>query len=313
MSPLARGFAAGCAVLALGALLAAAFDWRRGTGSAPVWFDVLQAALIGYGVAAPAWLRESARAAIRELRPVLDEAGSAAAEAPRLLDSPLAARMAVALAGMALGFVLASNPASWPEGRPASSYYFWTLARAAAIAGLAFHAGLLAVHLALRLSGLGARVARVDLLDPREFAPLTRYGLRTVLLWMGYSALFALMFLASFASISAAVALSATVALAVLALLLPVGGARARLRAAREAELARVRGSIRARSQGAAGGAHPALSLSDLLAYEARVRAVSSWPYDLGSWLRFAFYVAFGLGSWVGAALVERMLGVVLG
>jgi hypothetical protein len=143
--------------------------------------------------------------------------------------------------------------------------------------------------------------------------PLTRYGLRTVLLWMGFSALFALMFLASFAGISAAVALSATGAFAALALLLPVGGARARLRAARDAELARVRASIRARSQGAAGGRHPALSLADLLAYEARLRGVSSWPYDLGAWLRFGFYVAIGLGSWVGAALVERVLGVVLG
>lgn len=300
-------------MLGLGALLGPMFDWQRGTGGGPVWFDVLQAALIGYGVAVPGWLRSSARVALRELRPVLDEAGSVAAEAPRLLDPPLAARIAAVVAGVALGLALAANPASWPQGRPSPSFFVWTLARAAAIAGLALYGALLSAHLALRLSSLGGRVARVELLDTREFAPLTRYGLRTVLLWMGFSALFALMFLASFASISAAVALSATGAFAVLALLLPVGGARARLRDARDAELARVRASIRARSQGAAGGRHPALSLSDLLAFEARIRGISSWPYDLGSWLRFAFYVTLGLGSWVGAALVERMLGVVLG
>jgi hypothetical protein len=313
MSPLSRGLVVGIAVLVLGELLDAVLGWRSGAGRAPVWFDLLQAALIGYGAAIPGWLREGARGALRDLRPVLDEAGRAAAEAPRLLDPAPAARVAAALAGVALGLVLAANPASWPEGRPSASFFAWTLARAAAIGGLALYGAALAAHLALRLSGLGARVARVELLDPRAFAPLTRYGLRTVAIWMGFSALFALMFLAPFASISAAVALSATGAFAVLALLLPVGGARPRLRSARDSELARVRASIRARSEGAAGGAHPALSLADLLAYEARIRAVSSWVYDLGAWLRFAFYVALGLGSWVGAALVERGLGVVLG
>jgi hypothetical protein len=300
-------------VLAIGEALGWAFGWRSAAGRAPAWFDLLQAALIGYGVALHGWLRESARAALCALVPELDAGGAVAAGSPRLLDPPAGARIAAGLAGVALGLALAANPASWPDGRPSTSFFVFTLARAAATAGLALHGALLAAHLALRLSALGARVAQVDLLDRREFMPLTRYGLRTVLLWMGFSALFALMFLASFAGISAAVALSATGAFAALALLLPVGGARARLRAARDAELARVRASIRARSQGAAGGRHPALSLADLLAYEARLRGVSSWPYDLGAWLRFGFYVAIGLGSWVGAALVERVLGVVLG
>jgi hypothetical protein len=313
MSLLLRGLAVGCAVLATGAALDWTLGWQRGAGRAPLWFELLQAALIGYGAALSGWLRDAARAALRALRPVLDESGKTAAEAPRLLEPAPVARIAAALAGVALGLALAANPASWPEGRPSASFFVWTLARAAAIAGLALHGALLAAHLALRLSGIGARVEEVDLLDSREFTPLTRYGLRTVLLWMGYSALFALMFLTSFASISAAVALCATGVFAVLALLLPVGGARQRLREVRDAELARVRASIRAHTQGAADGTHPALSLADLLAYEARIRDVSSWPYDLGANLRFGFYVAIGLGSWVGAALVERVLGAVLG
>jgi hypothetical protein len=32
-------------------------------------------------------------------------------------------------------------------------------------------------------------------------------------------------------------------------------------------------------------------------------------PFDAGSYGRVALYVFLGFGSWVGAALVERMLG----
>lgn len=312
MSPLLRGLAAALVVLVLGALLHRVFDWgdARG-GPGPFWFGVLQAALIGYGVGLGGWLQSTARSALRDLRPALGDSARAAAEDPAALAVSPAARGAAALVGAALGVALAANPDAWPYGRPSQSFLLWTLARAAVIGSLAFDAAVLSGGLARRLSRLGGQVARVDLLDPRAFAPLTRYGLRTVGLWMGFSALFALMFLASFASVSAAVALTATGAFASLALLLPVGGARGRIRGARDAELARVRSEIRARLEGAS--APPPLSLSDLLAWEARIRGVSSWPYDLGAWLRFAFYVTLGLGSWVGAALVERVLGAVLG
>ena len=36
--------------------------------------------------------------------------------------------------------------------------------------------------------------------------------------------------------------------------------------------------------------------------------SVSEWPFDAGSYGRVALYIVLGLGSWVGAALVERLL-----
>ena len=35
---------------------------------------------------------------------------------------------------------------------------------------------------------------------------------------------------------------------------------------------------------------------------------ISEWPFDAGSYGRVALYVFPGFGSWVGAALVERLL-----
>jgi hypothetical protein len=63
---------------------------------------------------------------------------------------------------------------------------------------------------------------------------------------------------------------------------------------------------------GAAGATAPG-RVADLVAYEARVASIPTWPFDLSTLVRFAFYVALGLGSWLGAAVVERFVNVALG
>ena len=63
---------------------------------------------------------------------------------------------------------------------------------------------------------------------------------------------------------------------------------------------------------GRARGETPGGRLADLVAYEGRIAAVRAWPFDTPTLLRFTFYVALGLASWFGAALVERLLDSVL-
>ena len=74
-----------------------------------------------------------------------------------------------------------------------------------------------------------------------------RHGLRSVLLLMGLSVLFALMSIAPFSRDAAGTAIVATVTLGALAFLAPVRGAHRHLREARDAELTRVRDAIRER------------------------------------------------------------------
>jgi hypothetical protein len=62
-----------------------------------------------------------------------------------------------------------------------------------------------------------------------------------------------------------------------------------------------------------ADGSTPAARMADIVAYEARVASIATWPFDLSTLVRFALYVALGLGSWLGAAMVERLVSVVLG
>ena len=106
------------------------------------------------------------------------------------------------------------------------------------------------------------------------------------------------------------------IAVALAVLLVPVAGVHRRLAQEKRSELRRVRGAIRSRSRSEAlpreAVRFRTLSLADAIAYEARIASVSTWPFDFSALLRFGFYLALGVGSWIGGALVERLLGLAL-
>jgi hypothetical protein len=101
------------------------------------------------------------------------------------------------------------------------------------------------------------------------------------------------------------------------ALLLPARGARDRIRAAKRGRLVALRDEIRKGERALENigpeGDRAAVRLPALLALEARVEAVREWPFDASSLLRLSFYVSLGLGSWLGAAAVERLLELLWG
>ena len=105
--------------------------------------------------------------------------------------------------------------------------------------------------------------------------------------------------------------------LAVRSLLAPMMGVHRRLRGAKQIEVERVREVIRAESRSRSKGEDHWQSidghLSDLIVYETRIESVSTWPVDSSGVVRFALYVFGGLGAWVGAALMERLLSAALG
>ena len=106
-----------------------------------------------------------------------------------------------------------------------------------------------------------------------------------------------------------------TLIMATVALLEPARAVRARLREEKQRELARVRQRIhaaRAIALGSAEGAGGARDLPGLLAYEARIEAVPEWPFDTSTLVRFGGLLVLAVGSWLGGALVERLVGSVL-
>lgn len=167
---------------------------------------------------------------------------------------------------------------------------------------------------ARRLSRAGERV-RVDLLDLRAFAPLTRHALYYALLFVGLLSIIAIYGydydkpgLMGVVVISVVVLIGA----AATALLAPLRGARRAIQAAKRAELDWCEREIRRARASLDTGEASARSLADLVAWRSVVLDVAEWPLDAPTLSRFGLYLAIPLGSWLGGALVERMVDVVL-
>ena len=168
-----------------------------------------------------------------------------------------------------------------------------------------------------RLSQIGRDEVRVDLLDLRCFAPLTRQGLRYALLVVGMISIVTLNLfdydkpgLLTVVAVANAVALAA----AATALLLPLRGARQAISAAKrseldwcDTELHRARAALASQSLPSGVG-----TLADLVAWRGVVGAVPEWPLDAQTVRRFVLYLAIPIGSWLGGAFVERVVDFVL-
>lgn len=163
-----------------------------------------------------------------------------------------------------------------------------------------------------RLSRASSHLAAIDLLDLRPLAPFTRQGLANAFWVMGLFSISALLLVEVGFLALVAQAGTLTLAVAMASLLLPVRGVHRRIRADKRAELDRVRAAIRGDRGGLAesriASQATALSLADLVAYEARVESVREWPFDSSTLIRFALYLMIPLGSWSGGALVERLI-----
>jgi hypothetical protein len=105
-------------------------------------------------------------------------------------------------------------------------------------------------------------------------------------------------------------------AVATLAFVFPVRGLRRQIQVRKAKKLAQLRGEIRHNEELMAGSgnesAEAGAKMPGLLAYMEKIESVREWPFDAPTLTRFFLYVAIPLGSWVGGALVERLLGAAL-
>jgi len=165
-----------------------------------------------------------------------------------------------------------------------------------------------------------ARLARslpaVDLLERDALLPFARQGLRSAVPGVIFATFLALN-LGDEGFLFATVLLGLIMGVQnVATLLLPVRGLHERLRAAKREELARVNAAIRGDAgalRGSPLGRRERPALADLLAWRRFVESVPEWPIDVSTLGRTALYVGIPLLSWVGAALVERVLDLAIG
>jgi hypothetical protein len=252
----------------------------------------------------------------RNVRALCGPAGAAAQADPAALLDSTASRIAGGAGALFFAvffLVLPTGPATFDYAS------YWTPTNAVPWLGVPIlgwligrfaHAVIAQAH---AVSRLAARLERVDLLDPTPLAPFVQQGLGSALLVMVMVAIGAAglvgqqpVFASALANVTALLCVGAA------ALVLPVLGPRQRIRAEKRAQLLALRRRLdAARAEVLAGGAHAERAAGDLpglLALEERLEAVREWPFDVSSLLRFGLYAVLGLGSWLGAALVERLL-----
>lgn len=163
---------------------------------------------------------------------------------------------------------------------------------------------------ALQLNNMAMRLPILNLLDAESNRSFTQHGVQSALLvviMMSITAPIAVQ--PEGGVVGAAVNSVLMLFLALTALILPMRGIHQRIQTQKREELATIRQHIqreRDKLLAASGGVDDRLVA--LLAMETRIERVEEWPFGAGSLYRVGFYLLLGLGSWVGAALVERML-----
>ena len=109
---------------------------------------------------------------------------------------------------------------------------------------------------------------------------------------------------------------SPMVALAVLALVVPSRGIHRQVRAAKRAELQRVQQAIagdrNALAESPLGREDRDLTLVELVTWREAVARIREWPFDAAALGRFGLYLLIPVVSWVGGALVERIVNALL-
>ena len=316
------GVAIGLAVLALfvvftallgaapGRLAGVAFDWG-------FLAEAIQDFFLGFAIAVVASSVRGARREVDALRPVLAPPLRDAADLhEQVLRYPRALLAALGIVGVVTAIPTVLSPELWIGGRQPGWTHptvAWLGIRNAVTWWIVLRGMGLDLAVAWRFSRVAEHVVLRDPLDRDVFAPFAQRALRNVLLWMLLAVWVSLTYVGPGWAIGPLMALGLTTlaSFALAAFLIPLLGPHARLRASKQAELARVRAAIRvardrvlAHDDSQLGGGR----LGDLVAYERRIDEASEWPIETSTLLRFGFYLTLGLGSWIGAGLVQHAL-----
>lgn len=163
------------------------------------------------------------------------------------------------------------------------------------------------------LANLDHRI-KIDLFNIGNLDGLGRIALRRALPWVVASAI---VFLMSFSQSTSTLFWPLFIGLMLSAALifgLPMWRVHGLIDRAKNAELAKLRHEVASASDAFRQDENvgTASRLSALIALERRLERVREWPLDVSTVVRFGLFLALPLGSWLGGALVEKALDVLM-
>lgn len=161
-----------------------------------------------------------------------------------------------------------------------------------------------------RLFGRLSKSLDVDLLDPRSLTPFGRMAVSSTLMVIGAQASFSIMWLESgtdpWTTIPPVIV---TTAVLVFLLIGPVWPVHRAIQFAKGEELALLQERINAqRSEDKSDFA----ALTGLLGYRREILDTTEWPFDLSIMTRFGLYLVIVPLTWIGAALIENLVDLMV-
>ena len=281
-----------------------------------VWVDLLNGVIFAYIPTALVILR---RGTVRDLHALRPSLRCTDAEFQQIVTDvtciPAQRLLVLGMAGAVLFALMpVFDPTFFEDGQRAlgDPLLLFFMLRSALTGWLGGHAVATEVHSSRAYSALGEARVEVDLLDTRPLHSFARKGMRSVLTWIVCISLVSLFWLGP-----AAASANGPIVLGITALLLyslfhSISGVHRSIRRTKDAQLDTLRERIRA-ERGAlldsqAEHAGDGARLAGLIAYYDLVERVAEWPFDASMALRLALLVTLGVGSWLGGALVERLL-----
>ena len=163
-----------------------------------------------------------------------------------------------------------------------------------------------------RLSEISKSIETLDFLNMRPYQPLIRQGLTNALLVFGMVSVLSLLGVESrYLPALLGFWISFT-ALAWIGLMLPLRGIRRKFKAAKDQELEWCKKSLKVSRDALKSGSAEGPSIADTLAYQSMIESQRNWPFDNSILVRFSLYLLIPLGSWLGGALVERGVDLIL-
>jgi hypothetical protein len=157
----------------------------------------------------------------------------------------------------------------------------------------------------LLVSRAAARIETVDLFEPERFAPLVRHGLTNGLLAVILMSLGGLFLLAPGQGRAVGSVLGVMLPVMIVGIILPVWGARSRLRQAKQQEMEWALEGIR---KSRADDPLDTQRLGAFSAYYEIVRQAPEWPFTQSSYVRAALYFLIPAGAWLVAVVIEAFL-----
>ena len=195
--------------------------------------------------------------------------------------------------------------------------FLWPLLRTALFAWVVFTLIVSDLKATRTYFYLGRNLIEVDLLDVQSLSPFARRGLRSALMWVIFSIIFSLFWVGDAASEGNLTVLVIVLTIATGAFVVPLIGVHYNILSVKRSELDRLREEIRVERASIINevsddeGSSP--RLANLIAYYQLIDGAREWPLDAANLLRFFMYLIIGLGSWLGGAIVERVLDRTLG